>query len=83
MKGNELKQTIEVEKESTLNKAKPFIKEVRSLLDRIEEDFNSEDSDTQMNGVFRAMALNECIKQYPRHLDELFEEINEIEKETK
>lgn len=75
MKSNELTQQVEVEKESTLNKAKPFIKELRSLLDKIEDDFNSENSNTQMNGIFHAMALNECIKQYSHHLKEIFEEI--------
>lgn len=73
MNDNELIEGVA--KEDVLNKAKPFIKELRSLLDKIEDDFNSENSNAQMNGVFHAMALNECLKQYSHHLQKLFEEI--------
>lgn len=79
MKNNEL--TEEEGRAAVLSKAKPFIKEIKSLLDRIETDLYSKNSNEQMNGTIHAMAVSECLKQYSHHFDEIiktFEEENNI-----
>ena len=77
IKDDELREGVE--RAAVISKAKPFMKEVKGLLDKIEADLYSEDSNTQMNGTVHAMALNECLKQYSPHLEEIiktFEEEN-------
>ena len=79
MKDNKLIE--EVKKAEVLSNAKPFIKEIKGLLERIETDLCSENSNTQMNGVIHAMALSESLKQYSYHFEEIlktFEEENNM-----
>lgn len=66
-----------VKRAEVISKIKPFMKEVRRLVDKIESDLHSEDSNTQMNGTVHAMALNQSLKQYSFHVEDIIKTIEE------
>ena len=62
-------------KVDTIKNAKSFFKELRFVINDIEERMDSSNTQLQVNGVIHAMAISECLKQYETHVKNIFENL--------